>query len=104
MKNQTTTTLVIGVLGLVAVIAMIGGIVLTLDDKTLPESIIAMGSLAVGAIAGILAKSGDTDDVRITNTPADPVPVTDDARGQSTLGIAVAALVIACVCLALILL
>lgn len=100
MKNHTTT-LVIGVLGLVAVIAMIGGIVLTMDDKTLPESIIAMGSLAVGAIAGILAKSGETDSVHISNTDADPVPVSD--RGQATLYIAVGALVIACIALALIL-
>ena len=75
MNTPTTVRLVIGVLGLVAVLVVIGGIVLTLDDKALPESLIAIGSLAVGAVAGILSKTND--DVHIANTAIDPVPVTD---------------------------
>lgn len=102
MNTQSTVRLVIGVLGAVAIINVIGGILLTLNDKAMPDAQIAIASLAVGAVAGILSRTGDTD-VRVVNEPNDPVPVADD-RGQSVLGIAVLALVVACVALALILL
>lgn len=74
MSNQKTVQIVVGVLGLVAILVVLGGIVLALDDKQLPESLIAIGSLSVGAVAGILSKTGDTD-VRVVNDPAEPVPV-----------------------------
>lgn len=74
MNTQSTVRLVIGVLGAVAIINVIGGILLTLNDKAMPDAQIAIASLAVGAVAGILSRTGDTD-VRVVNEANDPVPV-----------------------------
>lgn len=49
--------IVVGSLGLVILIAVIGGIYLAYVDKKLPEGIIALASAAVGALAGLLAPS-----------------------------------------------
>lgn len=49
--------IVVGSLGLVILIAVVGGIYLALQDKKLPEGIIALSSAAVGALAGLLAPS-----------------------------------------------
>lgn len=66
MNDQSTVRLVIGVLGVLALTVVIGGIVLVMDEKSMPDALIAMGSVSVGAVAGILARtSGDS-----------PVPVT----------------------------
>ena len=78
MNSQSTVRLVIAVLGLLALAVVVGGIVLALDDKTLPGELIAIGSAAAGAVGGILSKTGDAAEpqaVEIVNVPADPVPV-----------------------------
>ena len=50
---------VVIVLGIIAVITVIGGIAITLFLRdasiTLPDAIVALGSAAVGALAGLLA-------------------------------------------------
>lgn len=77
MNDQSTVRLVIGVLGFLALTVVIGAIVLVMGDKDMPEALIAMGSVAVGAVAGILSRTGgDTPQpVQVMNAPADPVPV-----------------------------
>lgn len=70
--------MVIGVLGLLALAVVVGGIVLALDDKSLPGELIAIGSAAAGAVGGILSKTGDTSEpqaVEVVNVAGDPVPV-----------------------------
>ena len=49
--------IVVGSLGLVVLLCVIGAIVLSAMGKTAPELLIALGSAAVGALAGLLAPS-----------------------------------------------
>lgn len=48
-------TIVVVALSLLGVLAVVGGVVLAYADKTLPESVIVLGSVAVGALAGMVA-------------------------------------------------
>lgn len=47
----------IGLLGFLAIVAIVGSIVLVGINKTIPEVLVAMGSIAVGAIVGLFAPS-----------------------------------------------
>ncbi len=49
--------IVVGALGLAVVLAVLGGIVLASLGKGAPEILVAIGSAAVGALAGLLAPS-----------------------------------------------
>jgi hypothetical protein len=49
--------IVVLALGLTAIIAIIGGIIITMAGETSPDILIALGSAAVGALAGLLAPS-----------------------------------------------
>ncbi len=49
--------IVVIALGLTVVLAVIGGILLTSMTKDVPELLVALGSAAVGALAGLLAPS-----------------------------------------------
>lgn len=49
----------VGGLSLVVLITVIGGIVLGLDGKEVPDMLTAVGSAAVGALAGLLIIPGD---------------------------------------------
>ncbi len=51
--------LVVGILGLIALMALGGGLLLAYEkpDKELPQMLVALGSTAVGALAGLLAPS-----------------------------------------------
>lgn len=104
MNTQSTVRLVI--VGLVAglVLGILGIITLAAMERSVPDVLSNVTVGVLGALAAMLARTGDTEEVRVVNDGNDPVPVVADDRGQSVLGIAVAALVIACVCLALILL
>ena len=50
--------MVVGALGLVVLIAIIGAIVLAVFNMSIPDVLTALGSAAVGALAGLLAPSG----------------------------------------------
>jgi hypothetical protein len=45
------------VLGLTVVASVVGAIVLTLSGASTPEVIVALGSAAIGGLAGLLAPS-----------------------------------------------
>ena len=78
MNSPKTIYMVITVLGLLALAVVIGGIVLTLNDKDLSGELIAIGSAAAGAIAGILSKTGTDPQPVVVHQPAnDPVPVAE---------------------------
>ena len=49
--------IVVGALSLVAVVAIVGAIVVAVstDDTQVPDAVVALGSAAVGALAGLLA-------------------------------------------------
>lgn len=49
--------MVVGSLGAAVLISLIGAIVLVAFGKTTPEVLVAIGSAAVGALAGLLAPS-----------------------------------------------
>lgn len=48
---------VVTFLGLISLTAIVGGIGLAIYGKTTPEGVISLGSVALGAIAGLLAPS-----------------------------------------------
>lgn len=52
--DAATQKIALLILGLIALAVVIGGLVLTNNDKTLPDALLALGSVAVGAIAGII--------------------------------------------------
>ena len=51
--------IVVGILGLIALTALAGGLLLAYKkpEKELPQMLVALGSTAVGALAGLLAPS-----------------------------------------------
>jgi len=44
-------------LGLVVLASIIGAIVLSTQDKTIPDTVVALGAAAAGSLAGLLAPS-----------------------------------------------
>lgn len=100
MTSKTTVLAVVIFLGLVALVVTVGGVILANNDKPIPGELIALGSGALGALAGILSSSRSTlgkNDieptatpgmvpvrpaaaplaVNVVNTEAEPVPTTD---------------------------
>lgn len=57
MNSKTTVLAVVVFLGLVALATVVGGFVLAYQGTTIPGELIGLGGTAVGAIAGILAKT-----------------------------------------------
>ncbi len=49
--------IVVAVLGLTVVASVVGAIVLALSGESTPEVIVALGSAAIGGLAGLLAPS-----------------------------------------------
>lgn len=66
-------------LGLVGLSVVVGGIVLAIDGKTIPDALIALGAGAVASVGSILAhtSTNEPQPVNVVNPPADPVPVAD---------------------------
>lgn len=54
-RAPTIYLVVVIALALLGVLTVVGGIVLAWGDKALPESVIVLGSVAVGALAGMVA-------------------------------------------------
>lgn len=78
MNSPSTVRIVIAALALLAFTVVAGGIYLTAIDKSLPGELIAIGSAAAGAVAGILSKTGtDTMPVNVINRPDEAIPVVD---------------------------
>lgn len=78
MSDKFTIRAVVVILGIVSIIVVVGGILLTLDGKTIPDAIIAIGSAAIGSVSTLLARTSTTDDpqpVAVVNPPENPVPV-----------------------------
>lgn len=48
---------VVKILGIIGILAIVGAIILAVLDRSIPESIVALGSASVGALAGLLAPS-----------------------------------------------
>lgn len=67
MNRQSVVLVVIIALALLAFAVVIGGIYLTAIDRNLPGELIAIGSAAAGAIAGILSKTGQDPAVTVNN-------------------------------------
>jgi hypothetical protein len=62
MKNHLQNDIwlyriVVAVLGVTVVASMVGAILLTLRGHSTPEVIVALGSAAIGGLAGLLAPS-----------------------------------------------
>lgn len=49
--------MVVGVLGLTVVAALIGTLALAMNGQSAPEVVVALGSAAIGGLAGLLAPS-----------------------------------------------
>lgn len=63
-RDRWIYRLVAGVLGLIALVAAVGAILLALDGTDIPDLLVALGSAAVGALAGLFnpVQSSSTDD------------------------------------------
>ncbi len=57
IPDTTIYRMVVGALGITVIIAILGSIVLVAIGKTTPDAAVALGSAAVGALAGLLAPS-----------------------------------------------
>lgn len=58
LKRRQAITLyqiVVLALAVIGLLVVIGGIVLSFFDRSIPESVIVLGSVAVGALAGMVA-------------------------------------------------
>lgn len=53
--NDSTHRIALVLLGLVALAVIVGSIVLSNNDKSLNDALLAMGGAAVGAIAGLVS-------------------------------------------------
>lgn len=60
-KDKWVFRIALMVLGLLALAAAGGGIWLTLVGKTMPESLVAIGSTSVGALVGLFARRSNSD-------------------------------------------
>lgn len=78
MGDNLTVRMVIGALALLAFTVVVGGIYLTAIDKALPGELIAIGSAAAGAVAGILSKTGHTEPQQVVGPHGGPLPVVDE--------------------------
>lgn len=88
MNSQRTILAVIIFLGLVAVATVVGGFFLAYNDVTVPGELIALGSVSVGAIAGILSKTG-TEPIPVVAqdvAPPAPAPGPDLTKLREQLG------------------
>jgi hypothetical protein len=56
-KDVWIYRMVVGALALVALVTVLGGIGLAFTGGEIPSSVIALGSAAIGALAGLLAPS-----------------------------------------------
>jgi drug/metabolite transporter (DMT)-like permease len=56
-RRESITLYQVAVIALAAIglLAVIGGILLSFFDRSIPESVIVLGSVAVGALAGMVA-------------------------------------------------
>ena len=77
MPSRLTINLVVGILGLLAILTVVGGIVLTLAEKPIPDALIAIGAGASTGVAALLARTSSepaagvtTNTVNVTSPPA----------------------------------
>lgn len=59
-RREAITLYQVAVIALAAIglLAVVGGIVLSFFSRAIPESVIVLGSVAVGALAGMVAPAG----------------------------------------------
>lgn len=75
--NTSAFKLLIGFLGATVIICALGGLVLTGMSKTVPDSIIGLGSAALGGLTAAFLRPPfeEPQNVNVVNRPDDPVPV-----------------------------
>jgi hypothetical protein len=56
-QGGNLSLMVVAMLGLVAIIATLGGVVIAMVGRQVPEMVVALGSAAAGALAGLLVPS-----------------------------------------------
>lgn len=70
-------------LGLTVLAGMAIGAVLAIDERAVPDFIVATTSAAIGALGALLSRTSTSDTstpVHITNVSADPVPVEETPK------------------------
>lgn len=78
MNDRFTVRAVTLGLLLVVVLSVVATVVLALAGDALPDYLKYVGTTALGAFAGVLAKTGtDVQPVAVVNKDADPVPTSD---------------------------
>lgn len=77
MRNASTIRMVIAGLAGVLILGVLGVIVLAALEVDVPDVLSNVVVGALTALGAMLARGGETEDVHIVNTPAEPVPVED---------------------------
>lgn len=72
MTSKLTVNMIVAFLGLTAILTIVGGFVLSMADKSIPDALIALGSAGLGALGTLLARTS-TEPVNTTNIVADTV-------------------------------
>lgn len=79
-SDKTVVHMVVGFIGLIALMLAAGLLVLNYQDKTIDPLMATLAGGAVGALTALLAstrgtaKTEEPAPVEVVNTPADPVP------------------------------
>lgn len=76
MTDRFTIRAVVMYLGLVVVLSLVGGFVLSFVGKQIPDALIGLGSVALGSLGTLLARTG-SEPQQVTNIPGEAVEVTD---------------------------
>lgn len=70
MNDNGNIRLAIVVLGILALTCLVGGVVVVLSDRSLPDAFIAIGASAATAITLVISRPmGGTQDVRVIDEP-----------------------------------
>lgn len=78
MNDRFTVRAVVLGLLLVIVLSVVATVVLAISGDALPDYLKYVGTTALGAFAGVLAKTGtDVQPVAVVNKAADPVPTAE---------------------------
>lgn len=78
MDNSKVVFAVVLFLGVTILLCVIGGFLLVLNDKEVPEFLVGLGGTALGALGALLSRVGDPNkpqQVYVTNEKRDAVPV-----------------------------
>lgn len=81
MTDNVSIRIALVILGLVTLSCVIGGLVAVLNDKSLPDALIGIGSSSATAVGLLITRPmGGTQDVRVVDEPIEVQPARTSGR------------------------